>query len=192
MSDDTAPKIPHEPVIWSHFSTRALCDIPRNVPDEVHQHVGTGVGQLDGVVMSTFFPDSCLRTRIVRTSRPVADYIDHIGSVTGRTQYVSASSSSHRTFPFARLLSSNNIGIGSDHDGIDRYPTGFGDVPTYPVLVVELYGRGWSADDLRGFTGDNFLRVFAGAEDVARNMARESVAPAQDLYEKRTDIPKNH
>lgn len=46
-----ALKISRAPVIWSHSSARALRDIPRNVPDEVLRHVGTGVGQRDGIVM---------------------------------------------------------------------------------------------------------------------------------------------
>ncbi|KAH9160633.1 hypothetical protein EDB89DRAFT_2081612 [Lactarius sanguifluus] len=76
----------------------------------------------------------------------------------------------------------------SHYGGIHRCPTGVEDVSTYPVLIAELYSRGWSADELHGFTGGNFLPVFAGAE----NVVREGVAPAQDLYEKRTDIPKKH
>lgn len=170
-SDDTALaalNISRAPVIWSHSSARALRDIPRNVPDEVLRHVGTGAGQLDGVVMVNFYnrfvsadPDSA-------DVKTVADHVDHIASVTGRA----------------------HVGIGSDYDGIESCPIGLEDVSTYPVLIAELYTRGWSADELRGFAGGNFLRVFAGAEDVAREMAREGVAPAQDLYEKRTDIPK--
>lgn len=52
--------------------------------------------------------------------------------------------------------------------------------------------RGWSAEDLGGLTSGNFLRVFAAAEEVAREMAREGVEPAQDLYEKRLDIARKH
>ncbi|KAH9062409.1 membrane dipeptidase-domain-containing protein [Lactarius vividus] len=172
-SDDTALaalKISRAPVIWSHSSARALRDIPRNVPDKVLRHVGTGAGQLDGVVMVNFHPGFVSADPDRADVKAVADHVDHIASVTGRA----------------------HVGIGSDYDGIDRCPTGLEDVSTYPVLVAELYSRGWSADELRGFTGGNFLRVFAGAEDVAREMAREGVAPAQDLYEKRTDIPKKH
>ncbi|KAH9160926.1 membrane dipeptidase-domain-containing protein [Lactarius sanguifluus] len=165
-SDDTALaalKISRAPVIWSHSSARALRDIPRNVPDEVLRHVGTGAGQLDGVVMVNFHPGFVSADPDRADVKAVADHVDHIASVTGRA----------------------HVGIGSDYDGIDRCPTGLED-------VAELYSRGWSADELRGFTGGNFLRVFAGAEDVAREIAREGVAPAQDLYEKRTDIPKKH
>ncbi|KAH9027654.1 membrane dipeptidase-domain-containing protein [Lactarius hengduanensis] len=207
MSDDTAlaaHKIPRAPVIWSHSSTRALCDIPRNVPDEALQHVGTGVGQLDGVVMVCTRPSHRVCTDVwmqvnflpgfvsedpdraeVKT---VADYVDHIVSVAGRAQHVAASSS-HRTFPFARLPSSSNIyllcagsvGIGSDYDGIDRCSTGLEDVSTYPVLVRSCHGP--------------FTASRSDTEPLnytAEDVAREGVAPAQDLYEKRTDIPKKH
>lgn len=56
------------------------------------------------------------------------------------------------------------------------------------MKIAELYSRGWNADELGGLSSGNFLRVFAAAEDVAREMARESIPPAQDLYEKRVDI----
>ncbi|KAI9457104.1 membrane dipeptidase-domain-containing protein [Lactarius psammicola] len=170
-SDDTALaalNISRAPVIWSHSSARGLRDIPRNVPDEVLRHVGTGAGQRDGVVMVNFHPGFLSADPDSADVKDVADHVDHIASVTGRA----------------------HVGIGSDYDGIGSCPIGLEDVSTYPVLIAELYSRGWSADELRGFTGGNFLRVFAGAEDVAREMAREGVVPAQDLYEKRIDIPE--
>lgn len=172
-SDDTALgalRISRAPVIWSHSSARALRDIPRNVPDEVLQYVGTGVGQRDGVVMVNFYPVFVSADPDSADVKTVADHVDHIANVTGRA----------------------HVGIGSDYDGIESCPIGLEDVSTYPVLIAELYSRGWSADELRGFAWGNFLRVFAAAEDVAREMAREGIAPAQDLYEKRTDIPKRH
>lgn len=46
-----ALKYSKAPVIWSHSSARNVHDVPRNVPDEVLQLIGTGVGQKDAVVM---------------------------------------------------------------------------------------------------------------------------------------------
>ncbi|KAH9015162.1 hypothetical protein EDB85DRAFT_2156929 [Lactarius pseudohatsudake] len=135
-------------------------------------HVGTGAEQLDGVVMVCSEPSSGFVSEGPDRAdvKAVADHVGHITSVTGRAQYVSVSS--HRTFPFARLLSSNNMYL-------------YADISTYPVLVRS------TPLSLRALTPKlwgNFLPVFAGAEDVVR----EGVAPAQDLYEKRTDIPKKH
>jgi hypothetical protein len=56
--------------------------------------------------------------------------------------------------------------------------------------IAELYSRGWNADELAGLASGNFLRVFAAAEDVAREMTREGVQPVQDLYDKRVDVTR--
>ena len=61
VSDATALdalNVTRSPVIWSHSSSRSLRNIPRNVPDEVIKHVGTGAGQVDAVVMVNFAPDA--------------------------------------------------------------------------------------------------------------------------------------
>jgi membrane dipeptidase len=38
------------------------------------------------------------------------------------------------------------------------------------MLFAELARRGWSDSDLRKLAGENFLRVFAQAEAVAKRM----------------------
>jgi membrane dipeptidase len=41
------------PVIWSHSSARAIHDVPRNVPDNIIQLLGTGQGKKDGIIMAS-------------------------------------------------------------------------------------------------------------------------------------------
>lgn len=53
-SDATAAQaieISKAPVIWSHSSSRAVHEHPRNVPDNVLKLIGMGKGQKDAVVM---------------------------------------------------------------------------------------------------------------------------------------------
>jgi len=63
-----------------------------------------------------------------------------------------------------------SVGISSDLDRIEVMPKGLEDVSKYPTMFAELLRRGWSQKDLEGLTSKNFLRVFAGAEQVSRQM----------------------
>ena len=145
------------PVIWSHADTRGLNDHPRNVPDEVLRRLP----QNGGVVMITFVP-SFLTSRDHATIADVADHVEHVVEVAGI----------------------DHVGIGSDFDGIDSTPVGMEDVSTYPKLLVELSRRGWSEEGLAKLAGENVLRVWQQAEEVARRLQRErgpSTATIQQL-----------
>ncbi|KAG2052413.1 hypothetical protein BDR06DRAFT_957692 [Suillus hirtellus] len=154
------------PVIWSHSSARAIHDVARNVPDEVLSLVGFGEGQRDAVVMVNF-NGPFVAADGEADIEAVADHIEHIAKVAGV----------------------KHVGIGSDYDGIEVTPTGLEDVSKYPALIAELYQRGWSKQDLAGLTGGNFLRVFEGAEKVAKELQAAGTLPKYDIYEKREDLP---
>ncbi|KAG1799847.1 membrane dipeptidase-domain-containing protein [Suillus plorans] len=154
------------PVIWSHSSARAIHDVARNVPDEVLSLVGFGEGQRDAVVMVNF-NGPFVAADGEADIEAVADHIEHIAKVAGV----------------------KHVGIGSDYDGIEVTPTGLEDVSKYPALIAELYQRGWRKQDLAGLTGGNFLRVFEGAEKVAKELKAAGTLPKYDIYEKREDLP---
>ncbi|KAJ7594692.1 membrane dipeptidase-domain-containing protein [Mycena floridula] len=153
------------PVIWSHSSARAIHDVPRNVPDDVLSLVGTGEGQIDGIVMVNFAPQF-VASEGNATVEAVADHVEHIGRVAGK----------------------KHVGIGSDFDGINSTPVGLEDVSKYPNLIAELYRRGWNKHELIGLTGGNLLRVFSAAEAVAKELQKANTLPAYDIYSKRTDL----
>ncbi|KAI0748147.1 membrane dipeptidase-domain-containing protein [Daedaleopsis nitida] len=167
-SDDTARqalKYSKAPVIWSHSSARAVHDVPRNVPDDVLELVGFGENQTDAVVMVNFAP-FFVADPDEADVKAVADHVDHIAKVAGKL----------------------HVGIGSDYDGIGTVPVGLEDVSKYPALIAELYKRGWNAYDLAGLTGGNLLRVFEGAERVARELQKAGLPPVSAIYDKRTDL----
>ncbi|CAE6419647.1 unnamed protein product [Rhizoctonia solani] len=165
-SDETAVQVlqlSHAPVIWSHSSARAVHNHPRNVPDYILEMIGIGKGKKDGVVMINFSSGFVANPGNASVA-VVADHVDHIGRVAGR----------------------KHVGIGSDYDGVSSTPVGLEDISTYPALFTELRRRGWSRSELVGLASGNLLRVFEGAEAVARQLSR--LPPSMARYQNRTDL----
>jgi membrane dipeptidase len=144
VSDDTmrqAVDVSEAPVIFSHSSARALCDVPRDVPDDVLELVG----RTGGVVMVTFVPAFIASEGAGATASDVADHVQHIHEIAGI----------------------DALGVGSDFDGAPSMPDGLEDVSTYPALFGELAARGYADEDLMKIAGRNVLRVMRDAERVA-------------------------
>lgn len=148
------------PVIFSHSSARALTNVPRNVPDAVLRRLK----QNGGMVMVTFVP--------MFVNDSVAAY-EGMSAEYKRAHPVPRASISDvvRHIEHVRDVAGiDHVGIGSDFDGIDRGPLGLEDVSMFPNLFAALAARGWSEPDLKKLAGENVLRVWRQAEQVAAKL----------------------
>jgi membrane dipeptidase len=173
------------PIIASHSGARGVNNHTRNVPDDVLKRLP----QNGGVIMVVFYPSfldertnreeneraarlkpqlDALREKFkddaqayneaerklfaenpiyLADYKRIVDHIDHIKRVAGI----------------------DHAGLGSDYDGVPFLPAGMNGAEDLALVTYEMLRRGYSETEIRKVLGENFLRAFEKAEQVARS-----------------------
>ena len=121
------------PIIASHSGAAALRNHTRNLTDAQIR----AIAQRGGVIGVVFYPPF-LTSSTTATLDDVIRHIDYIKNLVG-VEFVA---------------------LGSDFDGIERWPVGLEDVTKFPSITAALMQKGYSRDDMRKILGENFMRVF--------------------------------
>jgi membrane dipeptidase len=182
------------PVIASHSSARALTHHYRNMTDDMLRAVAKNGGVVQVNFYSAFVDETYRKAEEAQAkekSAAVKAYMEKLRSEGKTPTYLDTdrierewaakiprpplSSLIDHIDHIAKVAGVDHVGLGSDFDGVmGATPQGIDSAADLPKITQALLDRGYSADDIRKILGGNFLRVFAEAERVSREMQNSS------------------
>lgn len=192
VSDDTMRdvfEVSNAPVIYSHSSARKFSDHPRDVPDDILKMLPKN----GGVIMINFYPafldqryldedrarDKKLEKQLKELNEKYKDdkqkyneekrklyaanpiYIPPYTKIVDHIDYVK------------KVVGIDCVGIGSDFDGVPSLPTGMNGAEDLVLVTYEMLKRGYTEQEIYKVLGENFMRAFAKAENVAQINSRK-------------------
>lgn len=120
------------PVIASHSNSRTVCEVSRNLTDDMFLEI-CKTGGVAGINLYTQF---------LGNNATLDTVCDHI-------------------FHFMELdPTGKHIALGGDLDGCDSLPTGFSGIESYPTLAKRLLQRGLDEKTVRDIYWNNAMEVF--------------------------------
>jgi membrane dipeptidase len=172
------------PILLSHSNAFALCDHPRNAPDDVLRRLKDN----GGVVMATFVPgflsqplrDWLKRSRDGAPKAPLGNdpkaQMAELEMRQGPAPRATLSDVADHVAYLVETAGIDHVGIGSDFFGGPQ-PIGLENVGCFPNLFAELLKRGFSERDLAKIASRNVLRVMREVEEVGQRLS-ETREPA--------------
>jgi membrane dipeptidase len=177
------------PVIASHSGSRALCNAPRNMTDDMLRAVAINGGVVQVNFFSAFVSQQYLdaymklQPEIKKAQAELDAKWKAQGKPTPYSEYDKLSREWAAKVPrppfsalidqidhIAKVAGVDHVGIGSDFDGIPTTPEGIDTVADLPKISAALLERGYSPEDVHKIMGGNLMRVFRQVEQVSREL----------------------
>ena len=173
------------PIIASHSDARALNDHTRNINDDVLKRIAKN----GGVVMINFYPsflDARTNKEENERSARLKPQIEALQAqykedpkVLAEAQRKLLNANPIYVTPYTTIVDHidhikkiagiDNVGLGSDFDGVPFLPAGMNGAEDLPLVTYEMLRRGYSETDIKKVLGENLLRAMAQMEKVAGN-----------------------
>ncbi len=176
-------EVSRAPVFASHSSARAVCDVPRNMSDDMIKALAKKGGVIQVTFASIFLDNEyskkadAAREKIKPQRKKLREkYKDK----KDRSKYWNEYRKLWKQHappdpPIGKLIDHidhvvglvgvDHVGLGSDYDGTWSVPQGLGDIAGFPRITYHLLKRGYSSKDIHKILGGNFLRVFQEVVD---------------------------
>jgi membrane dipeptidase len=176
------------PVIASHSSTRALCDHPRNMSDDMLRALAVNGGVIQICILGDYIVAADTSTVNYQKHKELKAKYNNWKFTNDEERHRAwmAYDSIDKNYPpilptiskavdhidhVVKVAGIDHVGIGSDFDGGGGLADCV-DVADYPKITAELLKRGYSEKDIDKIWGGNFLRVFRAVEKEAEELSR--------------------
>jgi membrane dipeptidase len=174
-------EISSKPIMASHSCARALCDIPRNISDDLIREIANKNGYI-GVNFFPGFLKKSINEQMMKNIKKYSEWFekqiqgkqndpDYINKtemklyekIVEGNDKIDLSDLIRHISHIVDIGSINCVGLGSDFDGMPSTPTNLTDASCYPLLVNELSDKGFTENEIRKIMGlnlFNFLKKF--------------------------------
>jgi membrane dipeptidase len=165
------------PIMASHSSSRAICDLPRNIPDYLIEEISNR----NGFIGVNFFPGFLKKEINLQVMANMKKYKDwylkqikgiddpdfinqaemkYYTKIVEGNEKVNLNSLIDHIIHISEVGGIDCVGLGSDFDGIPSTPTDLTDVSCYPALINGLSERGFGKKEIEKVMGLNLYNFF--------------------------------